>query len=511
MDLERLGKEPISQDQPTGVDVRFEPVFEELQAEIGKLSSISGPGNVDWGKITKLSSEILKEKSKDLLVASYLAVALIYHRQIEGFATGLKIYQDLFETFWDRLYPAKMKGRVSAIEWWTEKTEIALKQIKPGALAPEKMKSLEETLQKIEEFLSQHLEEPPAFSAIQDQLKALSPTPPEKSKEEPPPPAEKATRGEPEASEGIATEQDAQKALNYGLQKIREATAFLWQKNLSNPLPYRWSRIMAWSMVEDLPPAIDGKTRIPPPPAQVKNIFSELKNKGDHENLLRSAEGRFPQFIFWIDLNRHVSEGLANLGENYQAAKGEVDRGTAFLLHRLPGLETLSFSDGTPFADPETRQWLKEIAFKGGTVEESSSKDASLIPPQEKNPIEKEVEEAQALIKKGKLLEAMEGLQRKLQRSPSQREKLLWRLALSQLLVKNKQVKVALPHLEQILKEIDFFRLEEYDPEIALKSLKAVWIGLSSQSDQASKEKAFEVFQRIAKLDLTEAIRIGKT
>jgi hypothetical protein len=52
--------------------------------------------------------------------------------------------------------------------------------------------------------------------------------------------------------------------------------------------------------------------------------------------------------------------------------------------------------------------------------------------------------------------------------------------------------------------------LEEYDPELALKSLKAVWIGLSSQSDQPSKEKASEVLQRIAKLDLTEAIRIGK-
>jgi len=511
MNLESLGKSPISPDQPTGADVRFEPLFEDLQAEIGKLSSVSGPGNVDWGKITKLSSEILKEKSKDLLVASYLAVALIYHRQIEGMATGLKIYQDLLETFWDRLYPAKMKGRASAIEWWTEKTEIALKQIKPGALAPEKMKSLEETLQKIEEFLSKHLEEPPSFSAIKDQLETLSPPPPEKPKEVTPPQAEKATRGEPEASVVIATEQDAQKVLNYGLQKTREATAFLSQKNLSNPLPYRWSRITVWSMVEDLPPATDGKTRIPPPPAQVKNIFIELVNKGDHENLIRSAEGRLSQFIFWIDLNRLVSEGLANLGENYQRAKEVVHQETAFLLHRLPGLEHLSFSDGTAFADPETKQWLKEIALKGGSVEEPSSKDASLTTPQDKNPIEKEVEEAQALIKKGKLLEAMEGLQRKFQHSSSQREKLLWRLALSQLLVKNKQVKVALPHLEQILKDIDFFRLEEYDPVLALKSLKTVWMGLSSQSDQTSKEKASEVFQRIAKIDLTEAIRIGKT
>jgi len=511
MDLESLGKSPISQDQPTGADVRFEPAFEELQAEVGKLSSVSGPGKVDWGKITILSSEILAEKSKDLLVASYLTVALIYHRQMEGFAIGLKIYHDLLQTFWDRLFPLKMKGRAGAVEWWTEKAEIALKQIKPGALSLERMKSLEETLQKVVDFLSQHLEEPPSFRALQDQLEDLSPPPPEKPKEEPSPPIEKAVRKEPEVVETIATEQDVQKFLNTGFQKIREAMSFLLQKNLSNPLPYRWSRIMAWSMVETLPPATDGKTRILSPPAQTKNIFTELKNKGDHEGIIRSAEGKLPQFIFWVDLNRLVSEGLANLGENYQRAKEVVNQETAFLLHRLPGLENLSFSDGAPFADSETKQWLKEITLKGEGSEEPSSTPASLGIPQDKNLIEKEVEAAQALIKKGKLLEAIEGLQQKFQQSPSQREKLLWRLALTQLLVKNKQVKVALPHLEQILKDIDFYRLEEYDPELAIKSLKAVWIGFSSQSDQPSKEKASEVLQRIAKLDLTEAIRIGKT
>ena len=510
MNLESLGKQPISQDQPAGADIRFEPLFEELQSEVGKLSSISGPASVDWGKVIKLSSEILAEKSKDLLVASYLAVALIYNRQVEGFAIGLKVYQELLETFWDRLYPAKMKGRAGAIEWWIEKTEGALKQVKQRALPQDQINSLKERLEKIDQFLGQSLEEPPSFNSIQDQLETLSPPPPEKPKEGPPPHAEKATRGEPEAPEALATSHDAQKALNHGLQKIREAIAFLYQENLSNPQPYRWSRIILWSNVEALPPANNGQTRIPPPTAQVKNIFSELRNKGDDEGLIRSAEGRLPQFIFWIDLNRLVSEGLANLGENYQKPKEAVIQETAFLLHRLPDLEHLSFSDGTPFADSETKQWLKEIALKGGGAEEPSSTPASIATPQDKHPIEKEVEEAQALIKKGKLLEAIERLQNKFHHSPSQREKLLWRLAMSQLLVKNKQAKVALPHLDQILKDIDFYRLEEYDPELALKSLKTVWIGLSSQSDQPSKEKASEVLQRIAKLDLTEAIRIGK-
>ncbi len=129
---------------------------------------------------------------------------------------------------------------------------------------------------------------------------------------------------------------------------------------------------------------------------------------------------------------------------------------------------------------------------------------------QEKEWSEKEVMEAQILIKKGKVLDAVERLQQKFHNSLSQKEKFLWRLSLAQLLVNTKQSKLILPHLEQILKDIDLYRLEEYDPELALKALKVVWLEWSAQSNQASKEKATEMLDRIAKLDLAEAIRMAK-
>ena len=63
MDLLSLGKEPINPDHPGGSDVRYEPEFEELQAEIEKLSfpsaDSSADGGVDWEKVTVLASAIL--------------------------------------------------------------------------------------------------------------------------------------------------------------------------------------------------------------------------------------------------------------------------------------------------------------------------------------------------------------------------------------------------------------------------------------------------------------------
>jgi type VI secretion system protein VasJ len=74
-----------------------------------------------------------------------------------------------------------------------------------------------------------------------------------------------------------------------------------------------------------------------------------------------------------------------------------------------------------------------------------------------------------------------------------------------------KQSKLVLPYLEQIIKDIDFFNLEEYDPKLALKGLKLVWAGLHLQADQFAKEKADEILHRIAKIDWAEAIRMRKS
>ena len=114
MTLADLGKTPVSKEKPTGSDVRYDPLFEELQAEVDKLSSPTATGTLDWGKVAKASAAILSGKSKDLLVAGYLAVSLIHTRKDEGLAVGLRLFRDLLENFWEDLFPpkARMRGRL---------------------------------------------------------------------------------------------------------------------------------------------------------------------------------------------------------------------------------------------------------------------------------------------------------------------------------------------------------------------------------------------------------------
>ncbi|MDI6752890.1 MAG: type VI secretion system protein TssA [Thermodesulfobacteriota bacterium] len=524
MDFLSLGKEPIRVEQPAGADVRYDPFFEELQAEVDKLSTPSAAGAIDWEKIVNLSSEILAQKSKDLLVASYLSVALIYTRKFGGLAIGLQFYRDLLEHFWDGLFPpkARMRGRVGAIEWWAEKSETALSLLPPAPIAQDQLVSLNENLEKIEEFFRQNIEEPPALSPLHEYVNSLAALSeePEQAKapaKEPGEASQEATSSKPQEDKRaeipaeISSPQEAQEAINQGFQRIREATTYLRKEDLSNPAVYRLTRMAVWAKVEALPPANNGRTPIPPPAPFIKDPLNDLRSKGNDEAFVRAAEASIGQNIFWMDLHCWVAEALARLGNQYERAREAVGQETAFFVQRLAGIEELLFADGTPFADPETREWLKGMAPGTSFIAAgSSSPQGSASAEQDEDLMRSEVEEAKGLIKKGKLLEAVERLQQRLRTNFSKREKLLWRLSLSQLLVGANQVKLALPHLEQILQDIDDYRLEEYDPLVALRSLKVVWLGLDSQADAESKKKASGVMDRMAKLDLAEVIRLEK-
>jgi type VI secretion system protein VasJ len=520
MDLLQLGKQPVPGEQPEGIDVKYDPAFETLQAEIDKVA-VSGAGSVDWSKVVQLSSEVLEQKSKDMLAASYLMVGLIYTKQIDGLITGLQIYADLIETFWEKLYPpiARMRGRVRAVEWWVEKAETALQQLKEPSLKEEELRKINENIEKIERFLSANAEDMPSLMPVISIIGSF----PTASEEKPPAavqqtaePERKAAESAPKAMPGPAqpdilpepaSPADAQRNLNTLLQRMQEISTYLWLQDLSNPLPYRLSRIATWLTVDSLPPASAGKTLIPPPPDRLKEVFSDLRDKEDYESLLKAVEEKTSQFIFWMDLNFFTSEALGSLGRQYHAAQEAVNQETAAFIMRLPGIEKMSFSDGTPFAGQMTLHWLSGLVQSGSASDESASSIAEEAGIESE--IKKAMEEAQALIKKGNLLEAVEKVQEKMRARFSKREQMLWRISLARLLMKNNKVDFSMPYLGQILEEIDEHRLDDYDPEVALKGLKLVWLGFNDMGGEY-KEKAKEIFNRVGRIDLAEGIRLGK-
>jgi type VI secretion system protein VasJ len=69
---------------------------------------------------------------------------------------------------------------------------------------------------------------------------------------------------------------------------------------------------------------------------------------------------------------------------------------------------------------------------------------------------------------------------------------------------------MALPHLELILKDIDIYRLQRWDPRLALEGLKLAWTTYAKHTDKEVKRNAEAVFSQIAKLDPAEALKLSK-
>lgn len=70
-----VGRAAISGAAPAGEDVRDSVEFDDIATAVRKMDS-EGPAAVDWRMVADASLVLLRDRSKDLLVASWLAFAL---------------------------------------------------------------------------------------------------------------------------------------------------------------------------------------------------------------------------------------------------------------------------------------------------------------------------------------------------------------------------------------------------------------------------------------------------
>ncbi|MBF0170489.1 MAG: type VI secretion system protein TssA [Nitrospinae bacterium] len=533
MELTELGKTPIPGASPTGDEARSDDAFEKLQAEIDKLSTPSGDGIVDWEKVITLSTAILQTKSKDLLVACYLCAGLFETRQVEGLLPGLTVLRDMVETWWDDLFPAKrrMRGRRNAVQWWIDRLSdrIDAKEWPPvpketydailsagrgfdAALsgADSEAPLLRPVIGRLERlaFIEPASEPAPNFepepTAAQGEAPSAPPVaaPPSSAASAPPPASSTPSAPRPvPAAPKYAPGADPMQAARDGIDTVRQAALAMLETNIADPAAWRASRLAHWFAVVGLPPAVNGVTRIPPPPAQVKGPLAALSAAANGAGLARSAEGLFHQYLYWLDLPRIVADALQSLGPSHADAYKTVCDMTAAFVATHDGVQRLSFADQTPFADAATLDWLDGIALTKGGGSASSGGD-------DNEGVEAALAAAGAKIAGGDFAGGVEAVQRIIATARSQRGRLMARIGLCELLVRSKKAKLATPHLGQALGDIGHYDLERYDPDLALRGLKAAYRGYRETQDAELAHKAEELLDRIAMLDPAGAVRL---
>jgi type VI secretion system protein VasJ len=502
-DYAALGKQPISDAQPAGSDVRNEDDYDTLQTEIGKMSNPAASGSIDWQQVAVLSETILSTRSKDLLVASYLAGALLQTRDLPGLLDGLRVVGGLLETYWDTLFPplARLRGRRNALQWLIERVTAHSEEHDWSALPPQEpelVDGLRACLQAIDAVTAEKDGEAPSMRPLLTLVGNLAvkeppPAPVAASADAPAAAADSAGAGAALPATPLDSAENAEQAAGEALLRLADIAAWFNDAGSNAPMAFRLNRMAAWGGIDALPPVQDGQTPLPAPVQPVQDALRSLENAQAGEELIRFAETQLPNFPFWLDLNRVAAQALGRLGAEHEPARREVCGQTAALLARLPDLAQLAFADGTPFADGDTRMWLQSLG--GGDAAASAA-----------DPLAGAIGTARARAADGDLAGAAASLQQAIAQTGAPAARLRLRTLLCELLFAERPGANIEAFAQAILADIDRHDLAAWDPPLALAGLVAAYPILAR--DESGKPRADALLARIAALDAQAAVKL---
>jgi len=505
--------EPISAAAPSGGSARYEPEYERILAEVGKLEAPTG-GTVDWLQVATLGKKLLGSKSKDLLLAAYTGFALFAPKKsLAGLLDGMVLVSELTDRYWDSLFPdaKRQKARANAVGWFVQRVSIAVGDVVPGSGERDVVEALVPAAQRLADICrARFTEGGPAFGPLMEALERVRlQLPPEAP---PPPPAPEPAAAPPSGSNGVPAPAPATGAPAAAASALptRGADATGWLREVgtalcqaaadlrragpADPTSYRVLRAGLWLHLTQAPPrGPDGRCPFPPLPADQRAQLQALAANGKWMELLEESESVLLQHRFQLDPHRFSAAALAGLG--HTAARSALVAELGAWLRRVPEVPELSASDGSPAADAQTRAWLDlEVRGGGGTAPGSGGADATA----------EAVGEAKSLFATGKGAEALALLQSRVQTADSGRARFRLRLELAKLCAPN-QPAVARALYAALARECTAHDLDTWEPALTAECLEGL---LSSRASGALSEEDSGYFQRLCRISPSAAARV---
>lgn len=508
-----LGRSPIPGANPCGVDAADDQQYIDILAQVAGVDRIEAD-EPEWYVIEESGAVLLKDKTKDADIASALGHALFKRYSYAGLAAALGLFTELVKNFWENMYPARPRRRKARLEVLTDRFSEQ-GWFRDNQPKPDEFDAIDLCVTRIVEFEAAIKEKMPDDEADVAKFvrgikelagrrpKPVAPTPAAPVAGDGAAPATSA----PVATDGggIATQEinDVSGAVN----ALLSAATFIRKADDANPLPYAIVRIIKWSKVA-LPSSDQAKFQIPKPEGPIMDTLSHQFNNQMWDKLLKNAEGAFrSNDPFWLDLQRYVCEAMRGLGPNYEKARYAVMGVTGGLINRLgEGLYELTFKDGTPLCSGETKMWIdSEVAAGGGG-------DGGGSAAGDNGRLAEASAKAKKLAGAGKLKEALAELQGGLRACTQRRDRFLWRVRIAQLCFDAKRFRIATPLLEECQDEIKRFRVDEWEPLLAVdvaqtlyRCRKSVTAGEKSPAPEVLKDVR-DTFAWLCQLDPLAAL-----
>ena len=256
------------------------------------------------------------------------------------------------------------------------------------------------------------------------------------------------------------------------------------------------------------------------PPTETRQNLKKLASESNWEELLSAAIAAAgePCGRAWLDVHRYVWRASYEAG--YSAISASVIATLQALLKDIPELPSWTLNDDTPTANPETLRWLEEMVIPkppepvvnvqetppaepepAYTASHNSSEEQGEEPPPDVLDIAKD------MIRRGQLPQAIQLLVRDAAQQPSGRARFQRRLQVAQLCVSAGQNRVAHPVLEELVKEIDQRRLEEWESSDMIAPPMALLLKCLDPSTSNGVREA--LFAKLCRIDPTAAMDVS--
>ena len=298
--------------------------------------------------------------------------------------------------------------------------------------------------------------------------------------------------------------------------RVQACAKFLQSENPESPVAYLMmaSLRIGETRAQGSSPAWD--FLVPPATQQRQNLkrLAAETNWGELLNLAVAVLGE-PCGRGWLDVHRYIWIASNEMG--YNAVSASVVSTLRALLADIPEVPTWMMSDDTPTANPETQRWLEEVVIlkpPEPVVVEQAAPEPELITYTPPAQIDHEAETApdvfdvaKEMMARGHLNQAVQLLMRDAAQQPSGRARFQRRLQIAQMCASAGQDKVAYPVLEELVKEIDDRRLEEWEASDMIAPPLALLLRYLDEAGNGGTREA--VFARLCRIDPIAAMDVS--
>ena len=379
----------------------------------------------------------------------------------------------------------------------------ALKDISSAAAQLLERKAPPEPIPEPASELAPEGEAPPAPPAVV--ASAELPPHPEPQSPAPGPPSAPAPPPAPQTPAPMSPEPQSP---DQAMAVIASAVRVLREQDPRSPVPYLLIRGLRWGEVRAGTNGIDPQL-LEAPTAEDRRRLRGFFLDEQWEELLAASEEVMSSEAGrgWLDLQRYSILAADKLGRDYSQVGAALRGALRSLMQDLPVLATATLMDDSASASSETLAWLKAAGF----VESGEDGDAQSDPGDDTDPDqarrEGSFERAQQLVQGGDPDGAIRLLMRRADRERSERARFITRAEAAAIMVSRGELAVARPILEELLKEVDEHKLENWEAgEVVARPLGFLYRCL----DPAEGPIRQQIYQRICRLDPLLARSIGE-